>query len=131
MTLFDALRLHCGLSHGDAAWFLGLNNVKTVAAWCAGRAETPVGVMDELRALNDLIDTTADRLIDHLAAAAADEVVIGYPADDHEALALGLPCVGAWRAMIGRVIAVGDRPIRLVPRGSTPETAAAADQAGR
>lgn len=61
---------------------------------------------------------------------APDEIEIGYPADDHEAQSLGWPCVEAWAAMAARVLAASDTRIRLVPRGSTPGTAAAADAHG-
>ena len=67
--------------------------------------------------------------------ASSGRIEIGYPADDHEARQLGLPCTGAWRQMLARLIdelMIMDPEfdpirIRLVPRGSTPATAGAAD----
>lgn len=56
-----------------------------------------------------------------------EEIELGYPADDHEARQLGFQTVSAWSAMAPRVIAEVDAPIKLVPRGSTPATAAAID----
>jgi hypothetical protein len=54
-------------------------------------------------------------------------IEIGLAADDHEAQALGWPCVGAQEAMLGLVVARCRRPVRIVPRGSTVATAAATD----
>lgn len=130
MTSYALLMQVCGLSLREAA---ELHAVRpdTVKSWSAGRNRPPPGVIAELRALARLIARAADEA----AAMIADmpegaDIELGYPADDHEARALGWPCVGAWRALAARIIAATDRPVRLVPRGSTGATAAAADAHG-
>jgi hypothetical protein len=95
----------------------------TIKSWSAGRNPIPSGAWTELIALAELIDTAAQNWIETLPA-----IPVRYPADDHEARALGFPCVGAWRAAMAQVIALDDaRRITLVPRGSTTTTAAAID----
>jgi hypothetical protein len=130
MTPYTLLVAHCGLSLREAADFHDVRP-DTVKSWSAGRNPTPNGVLEELRVLTDTIATAADQAIEFLEGAPEDaDIEIGFPADDHEARALGFPCVGAWRAMMGQVLASVERPIRLVPRGSTPATAGAADAHG-
>jgi len=131
MTLFALLLQVCGLSHREAAELHGVR-LDTIRSWSIGRNRVPAGVIAELRALYATIRSAADLAIDTLVEAASDgEIEIGYPADDHEARALGFPCVGAWRAMAALVAAETDRSVALVPRGSTPATAGAADAHGR
>lgn len=122
-----------GLSHREAADFLRVRP-DTVKSWhrAVGANGTSNGILDELRALIAQQERTAAQAIAQMADIAREhgkdaEGVLGYPADDYEAQALGWPCVGAWRAMAARVIAAAPVKIVLVPRGSTPETAAAAD----
>ena len=93
-----------------------------------GVRSTPNGVLNDLRDLIDRQATAADAAVDQIAALAPPEIEIGYPADDHEAQALGWPSVGAWRGMAARVVADLDVPVVLVPRGSTPATAGAIDE---
>jgi hypothetical protein len=127
VTVYGLLIQACGLSHREAAELHGVR-ADTVKSWSAGRRGAPEGALAELRALHARIRLAADQsreMIRQTAAGVAIEV--GYPADDHEARALGFPCVGAWRAMMARVVAEADRRITLVPRGATPATAAAAD----
>jgi len=123
---YNLLRLRCGLSQPEAA---RLHNVRldTVKSWCAGRNRPPPAVLAELRALHARIERAAAEALAAIAAApGADEIELGYAADDHEAEGLGWPCVGAQAAMLGLVLARLDRPVHLVPRGSTLATAAAA-----
>jgi hypothetical protein len=127
MTLFSLLIQACGLSLGEAAAFLGVRK-DTAASWSTGRRTAGPDVLGQLRALYRQIQTAADGAIDALSSAPEGaEIEIGYPADDHEAQALGFPCVGAWRAMAAIVIGELAVPVQIVPRGSTPATAAAAD----
>lgn len=131
MTPFSVMIELCGLSLAEAAAFLDVRK-DTAASWSNGRRSAGPDIINKLRELHDRIVDAAERSIDAIEAAPANaEIEIGYPADNTEAKLLGFPCVGAWRAMMGRVIADIDRPISLVPRGSTPGTAAAADAAGR
>ncbi|MCA3367750.1 MAG: hypothetical protein INF79_19260 [Roseomonas sp.] len=60
-------------------------------------------------------------------APAGAEIEIGYAVDDAEAQSLGWPCAAAQHASLGMVVARLGRPVRLVPRGTTHATAAAAD----
>lgn len=59
----------------------------------------------------------------------AGSVDLGIAADGHEAQSLGWPCVGAQRASLALLVAAFplEVEVRIVPRGSTPATAAAAD----
>ena len=131
MTPFALLSQACGLSHREAAEFLGVR-LDTVKSWSSGRNRAPASVLDDLRHLWAEIDFASDRAAALIGEQAAglpigETIEIGYPADDHEARDLGLPCVGAWRAMCARVVARIRNPIKLLPRGSTPALAAAAD----
>lgn len=127
MTAYDLLRRRCGLSQAEAA---ALHQVRldTVKSWCGGRNRANDGVLAELRQLHDQIERVAAEALAVIAAAPeAEEIELGYATDDHEAQALGWPCVGAQAASLGLVIARCQRTIRLIPRGSTLATAAAAE----
>lgn len=130
MTPYNILRLRCGLSQPEAADY---HNVRldTVKSWCSGRNRPSANILSELRALHVKIMRAAHEALTMLAAAPPDaEIELGYAADDHEARSLGWPCVGAQAAMLGEVLARLDRPVQLVPRGSTLATAAAAEPRG-
>ena len=130
MTPYALLLQVCGLSQREAADLHGVR-LDTVKSWVAGRRSANAGVIAQLGRLHSEISCAAEEALDVLMQVPAGaEIEIGYPADDHEAQALGLPSVGAWRAMAGQLIAALDRPVILVPRGSTPATAAAADAHG-
>lgn len=128
MTSFALLCGVCGLSHREAADMLGVR-LDTVKSWSAGRNRAPDGVLDDLRKLAQQIGRAADEALALIIEKAPPVVELGYAADDVEARSLGWPCIGAQRAAFGRVIAgIPDGvQIRLVPRGSTIGTAAAAD----
>lgn len=131
MTPFAALRTLAGLSIADAAGHLG-SRIDTVKSWSAGRSTPPPGVIAEIRDLIRRQERAAGEALAAIAGAGPDDdVELGYPADDAEAAALGWSCTGAWWAMAARVVAGTDRTIRLVPRGSTPATAAATDAQDR
>lgn len=131
-TLAGLLIDRCGLSQREAAEVLGVS-INTVKSWMAGRANPRPGVIAELRALYARIERAAAEALAVIADAPADTVVeLGYAADDHEAQGLGWPCCcGAQRAMLGIVAARCGRTVRLVPRGSTSASAAAAEAHGR
>lgn len=135
MTPAATLINFAGLSQREAADMLRVR-LDTVKSWMAGRNALPPGALADLRSLIATQERAAAEYLAQMQAmisahGAPDEIEIGYPADDHEARAMGSPCVGAWRAICARVIATSPVPIILVPRGSTPATAAAADAAGR
>lgn len=101
---------------------VGLSSVKQ---WDSNRI-APDGVLTELRGLHAVIRRASEEAFQAMSSAPIGaEIEIGYPADDHEAQSLGFPCVGAWRAMCAGAIARLPHRVVLVPRGSTPATAAA------
>lgn len=138
-TAFALLCDRCGLSQTEAAGFLDAR-LDTVKSWSSGRkgqSRTPDGVLDELRDLYAKIEEAASNASDKIEAlidanGEPEELEIGLATDDHEARQLGLPCVGAHEALVGLVIAgfPGLR-FKIVPRGSTAGTAAAADANNR
>ncbi len=127
MTTTAALLIdRCGLSQREAADVLGVS-INTIKSWMAGRASPRPGVIAELRALYARIEHAAEEALAVIAAHPdAGEIELGFATDDHEAQGRGWPCVGAQAAMLGIVAARCGRPVRLVPRGSTQATAAAA-----
>jgi len=125
VTPYALLLQLCGLSHREAAEFHGVRP-DTVSSWASGRHRAPPGALDELRELHGLIRKMANGAVSTIREAkGARDIEIGYPADDAEARALGMPCVGAWRASMALVVARIAEPIRLVPRGSTLASATA------
>lgn len=126
-TLYAIMLQACGLSQQEAADFHKVR-LDTVKSWSAGRRPAPDGAIAELRALFEKIETAADSLIDMIEGHDPEaEIEIGYAADNHEAQSLGWPCAGAQFASIALAAMYIAQPIRLVPRGSTTATAAAAD----
>ena len=119
-----------GLSHREASDFLGVR-LDTVQSW--HRKTRPnnssPGVIAELSALIRQQEEAAGQglalIADRIRQGTIESIELGYPADEREAQALGLPCVGAWAAMAARVVAQSPVPVRLVPRGSTTATVAA------
>lgn len=131
MTTYAALCAACGLSLREAADF---NRVRldTAKSWSSGRNGAPAGALQELAELRNLIEEAADQVVDRtLAMAPAPPVVeLGLASDDHEARSLGWPCVGTHRVLLGCVasgLIVAGLDVVIVPRGSTPATAGAAD----
>ncbi len=130
MTPFAALQSLCGLSNREAAEFLGTQE-RYVERLRSGARGGRAG-SDYLSRLHDLwsaIDTAAEDAADAIGRegllSGAGPIELGYPADDHEAQSLGLPCVGAWRQMAARLIdelmlrdrAFDPTRVRFVPRG--------------
>jgi hypothetical protein len=128
---FALLLDRCGLSVREAAAFLRVRE-DTVKSWRTGRNPTPPGVFVSLRTLYAGQTNAAGEALALLSSAPSDMVVeLGLASDDAEAQLLGFPCVGAHAAVLGMVVGGANRPVRIVPRGSTPVTAAAADAHGR
>lgn len=142
MTPFAALQSLCGLSNREAAEFLSTKE-SYVEKMRSGAKRAGREYLSSLQELWTGIETAAVDAAEELTQAGvlarADSIEIGYPVDDHEARALGFPCVGAWRQMAARLIDelmlidedFDPTRITLVPRGSTLATAAAADAHGR
>jgi hypothetical protein len=135
--LFDLLIQACGLSQRRAADILKVR-IDTIKSWASGRRQAPQEVLADLSALVVRIETEAAQLlaqIDDLADQHGEhaEIELGIASDDAEARSIGWPCVGAQRASLALVVARGMERgyrFRLVPRGSTVATAAAADAHG-
>lgn len=128
MTPFSLLCDLCGLSQREAAAFVRARP-DSVKSWSAGRRTCPDGVLEDLRGLARRQAAAAEAALAQISATGVEEVELGYAADDHEAQALGWPCVGAQAGAFARIIAGAPAGVRvvLVPRGSTVGSAAAAD----
>ena len=126
MTPFALLLDLAGLSQREAGEFLKMSP-SSVDKMRRGLRSAPPGALGELRALIAEQERTAAATLELVRGEGEIMVEIGYPADDAEARALGWPCVGAWAGMAARVTAGLETAPRLVPRGSTPSTAAAID----
>lgn len=131
ITVFALLLRISGLSQKEAAAFLDLSP-SSVDKFSRGVMQPKPGVLRELRDLVDKQVTAADQAlsqIDELVDrhGAPPEIVLGYPADPHEAEQLGFSAVGAWWGMAAHIVAQTDIPVRFVPRGSDPATAMALD----
>jgi transcriptional regulator with XRE-family HTH domain len=129
VTPFGLLLRLSGLSQSEAADFLRVS-ASQVNKMSNGARSAPPGIIDELQELIAKQQLAADEFLDMLDEAGPTEAELGYPADDHEARQLGMPSVGSWSAIAARVIAEAKCRIILVPRGSTPDTAAAIDAHG-
>jgi len=131
MTPFSALCGLAGLSLREASEFLHVPR-NTINSWTTGRRSTPPGALDELQKLIHKQRSSAEDIIlqIHDLAESNDtpaEIEIGFPANEHEAKALGWPSVGAWAAMAARVIASSQHRICLVPREPILAPATASD----
>jgi hypothetical protein len=137
VTPLATLLTTSGLSQDEAARFLDLRSRANLTDMLRGKSATPPGVMLEMAGLVNRQLDAAGAFAEQVEAIVQPngppgQIELGYPADDHEAQTMGWPTVSAWRAMAG--LALADMPrellplVRLVPRGSTPATAAAADQ---
>ncbi|MGI8526748.1 MAG: hypothetical protein ACR2K5_11345 [Pseudolabrys sp.] len=120
-TTYALLLARCGLSQSEAAAFHDVRP-DTVKSWSAGRNQAPPGVIAELRVLYAQIEKAADAAIAEISALMkeqkSDEIEMGLARNDAEAQQLGMPCVGAHRAMIGMVAATVPIKIAVVPRGA-------------
>jgi hypothetical protein len=104
MTPYALLLEACGLGHRQAS-DLHLVSLDTVKSWSLGRNAAPPGAVAELRALATHIEHHALTLISDIRGTGQRAVILQYPLDDATAKAWGFPCVGAWRAMMRRVVA--------------------------
>ncbi len=126
ITAYALLLDRCGLSHREAADFHGVRH-DTVKSWSAGRNPTPDGVIAELRDLYARIERAAADQLKLIKKQRPAIIELGLAADDHEAQSRGWPCVGAQAACYGIIAARTQQIVRIVPAGSTPATALAAD----
>ncbi|WP_427024878.1 hypothetical protein ACP4J4_02755 [Aureimonas ureilytica] len=128
---FSDLLSDCGLSRRDAASAFGVPP-ETVDHWRAEDDGVPIAVLDALTRLDRQIDATAEQTLARLAAMPGverpDVIELGVATTDEEARSLGLPCVGAHRALLGRIVVRGTirgHLFAIVPRGSTAASQAA------
>lgn len=130
ITDYALLLDRCGLSHREAADFHDVR-LDTVKSWASGRSRRPDRVIDDLCDLYRKIALAADQALkaaQELDAkhGQAAEIELGLATTDEEAQTLGWPNVGAQRAVFGLIIAnARGLSFAVVPRGSTPSTAAA------
>ena len=134
MNLYKALLDVSGFTQKGAADFHSVR-LDTVKSWCGGRNTAPVGVISELA---DLIKRMS-RAIEEAKAqidvmqekhGSPQTIELGYCADDHEAQSLGWPSATVHHRVIGQIAAFATdagHDVKIVPRGSTPATAAAVD----
>jgi hypothetical protein len=124
-TLASLLFDRCGLSHREAAEFLKVR-LDTVKSWSSGRNSAPAGAIDDLRRLYARIEKAAEEGLTSINHAPPGvEIELGLASDDYEAQQIGWPCVGAHAAVLGIVAARTNKPLIILPRGSTLATAAA------
>lgn len=130
MTPYRLLLSCVGLSQTEAAAFHAVSR-DTIKSWCVGRNPAPAASIQALKALHEH-QRRAAREGAKIAQMAPrkGEIELGYAVDDIEAQTLGWPCASAHYIALGMMIAQLNRPVRLVPRGSTVATAAAADAHG-
>jgi transcriptional regulator with XRE-family HTH domain len=119
-TAFDLIRERCGLSQREAADFLSVS-VDTIKSWASGRNLVPPGVIAQLRGLHGQIDRSAHEAAARISAlhrghGTPDLIELGLSASDDEAKTLGWPCVGTHAALLGRIAALIDAPVAIVPR---------------
>ena len=126
-TVYALLLDRCGLSHREAAELHGVR-LDTVKSWAAGRNQAPAGVVAQMRALYANLVQAAAHQVAFIAGPLTVntvEIELGLARRDDEARTLGLPCIGAHKALLGMVAAGVSLPCVVVPRGSTPATAGA------
>lgn len=133
-TTYALLLERCGLNLREAADFHRVRP-DTVRSWSSGRNPASAGAIAELRDLYARIERAAGggmAQIQNLGRQhrLPDMIELGLAADDAEAQSLGWPCVGAHAAVLGLVAVRVTVPVRIVPRGTTTATAAAADAHG-
>lgn len=126
INIFSTLRAATGLSLFETADYLNVSQ-KNVERWVDGVREPPEGVIKEMSELVALQTKVVERQLSFMKANSVKQAEIGYPVDDEEAKSMGWPCVGAFKTVLGRIIAGSEASITLSPRGSTSGTAAAID----
>lgn len=136
---FKTLCQSCGFKMMEAADFLAVSP-NTAKSWWLGTRTCPDGVKAELFDLILRQERAAEEAVEIIEAAIdkhglPQSIPVGVSADDHEAQSHGWPCVSAHLAVVRRMIEMLEPDvvslIEIVPLGSTPETAAAADAHGK
>lgn len=125
MTNFGLLLELSGLSTVEAAAFLKSPPVD-IGGWSRGDHTAPDHVIEIIRHLIANQAQAAHEALDIILQHHPELVELGYPLNDDDARSLGWPCLAAWKAMAARFVSECPAPVTLVPRGSTPATAATA-----
>ena len=137
-TMFKLVCESCGLTTREVARFLDAK-IDTVKSWSSGCNAAPENVIEKLTWLAVCIDVAAREELLRIEESRAgqglpEKIEIRITADDAEAQTLGWPCAGTHRAIVRNVIELAPDDVKhrivLVPCGSTPATAAAADAHG-
>ena len=124
---FKCLLSAAGLSLTEAADYLDVSR-KNITRWANGTLEPPAGVLNELTKLIQKQNEAVKQTLDLIGQSeGVGEYEIGFPTDGTEAKDMGWPSVSAFKMVAGRIIAEATDVIKVVPRGSTVGTAAAAD----
>ncbi|HVJ36009.1 MAG TPA: hypothetical protein VND94_23090 [Terriglobia bacterium] len=108
-TVFALLCERCGLSADEAARYLEADPA-AVAAWSSGAQACSDNIVAQLRLLYRQISVMAEQAMRQFVTfsqgqGSPAEVEISLAPDDAAAQRLGLPCMGAHRAVLGMVIA--------------------------
>jgi hypothetical protein len=108
-TPFALLCERCGLTTTEAARYLEVD-LETVRHWWSGEGTCPDQMIAQMRLLYRQISAIAEQAMQQFVnfnqtLGSPAEVEIGLVGDDAAAQRLGLPCVGAHRAVLGMVIA--------------------------
>lgn len=133
MTTYNTLLSASGLSLREAADY---HNVRldTVKSWSSGRNGVPDGAIDEIYNLVARQLQAAQQAANHITTTieqrgTPEDIELGICTDDHEAQSLGWPCASTHKVVIGLTIGLLPPDIAalvvIVPRGSTPASAAA------
>jgi hypothetical protein len=117
MTPYAALLALAGLSHREAADFHRVRP-DTVSSWASGRRTAPDGAIAGVRDLIRRQERAAAEAVGLIRQKAPSEIELGVSADNSEAQTLGWPSARAHAAVLARVVASVDIPVRVVPHGS-------------
>lgn len=130
-TLFNILRQECGLSLREAAEFCEVR-FDTIRNWDYDRRTPPKDLLIKLHNLSARINFVAAESLNKIRELPKSEtIIIGYAVDDHEAQnhPIQWPFASTQYAMLGVLFSMMTPEellmVRLVPRGSTVESAAA------
>jgi hypothetical protein len=119
-----------GLTGEDAAELLGVT-LDAVKSWSSGRREAPAEAWEKLRDWWEWASKARLAMVAKAAKTPPGWIEIGMPTDLAEAQGVGFLAMEMNARQIGLLALEVKASIRVVPRGSTIATAAAADQHDR
>ncbi len=109
-TIYALLTQACGLSQREAAELFEVRH-DTARAWSSGKHDAPERVIEELRELDSQIERATVEALAEIERGDPSEIVLAQ--SNKEAQALGLPCVGAHRELLSRVVSRCPRPLKI------------------